>query len=93
MYIESGCNISHEYYLALLIDRETKWVLVMGSAEGGVDIEVAEKTPEVIHKIWADPLEGLANEDLVMFDELFDLEGKSKQEMMERVNSLYLCFR
>ena len=93
LYIESGCNISHEYYLALLIDRETKSVLVMGSTEGGVDIEeVAEKTPEAIHKIWADPLEGLANEDVVMFAELLGLEGASKHEMVEMVNSLYAMF-
>jgi len=93
LYIESGCNISHEYYLAVLIDRETKSVLVMGSTEGGVDIEeVAEKTPEAIHKIWADPLEGLANEDVVMFAELLGLEGTSKHEMVEMVNSLYAMF-
>lgn len=93
LYIESGCNISHEYYLALLIDRETKSVLVMGSTEGGVDIEeVAEKTPEAIHKIWADPLEGLANEDVAMFAELLGLEGTSKHEMIEMVNSLYAMF-
>jgi succinyl-CoA synthetase beta subunit len=93
LYIESGCKISHEYYLALLIDRETKSVLVMGSTEGGVDIEeVAEKTPEAIHKIWADPLKGLANEDVVMFAELLGLEEKSKQEMVEMINSLYSMF-
>jgi succinyl-CoA synthetase beta subunit len=93
LYIESGCNISHEYYLALLIDRESKSVLVMGSTEGGVDIEeVAEKTPEAIHKIWADPLEGLKSEDVVMFAESLGLEGKSKSEMVEMVNALYSMF-
>ena len=51
LYIESGCNISHEYYLALLVDREKKSVLIMASTEGGMDIEeVAEKNPEAIHK-------------------------------------------
>ena len=93
LYIESGCKISHEYYLALLIDRETKSVLIMGSTEGGVDIEeVAENTPEAIHKIWADPLEGLANEDVRMFADLLGLEGQSKNEMFEMVNSLYAMF-
>ena len=93
LYIESGCKISHEYYLALLIDRETKSVLIMGSTEGGVDIEeVAENTPEAIHKIWADPLEGLANEDVRMFADLLGLEGQSKNEMFEMVKSLYAMF-
>tara|TARA_B100000287_G_scaffold318134_1_gene301892 strand:+ start:52 stop:1260 length:1209 start_codon:yes stop_codon:yes gene_type:complete len=93
LYIESGCNISHEYYLALLIDREAKSVLIMGSTEGGVDIEeVAEKTPEAIHKIWADPLKGLESEDVVMFADSLGLKGKSKNELVEMVNALYAMF-
>ncbi|DAC09322.1 MAG TPA: succinate--CoA ligase subunit beta, partial [Candidatus Poseidoniales archaeon] len=38
LYVESGCAIEHEYYLALLVDREAKSVLVMASTEGGMDI-------------------------------------------------------
>ena len=93
LYIESGCEISHEYYLALLIDRDTKSVLIMGSTEGGVDIEeVAEKNPEAIHKIWADPLEGLKNEEVIRFSESLGLTGESKDEMVEMVNSVYSMF-
>ena len=93
LYIESGCEISHEYYLALLIDRDTKSVLIMGSTEGGVDIEeVAEKNPEAIHKIWADPQEGLKNEEVIRFSESLGLTGESKDEMVEMVNSLYSMF-
>ena len=51
LYIESGCEIAHEYYLALLVDRESDSLLIMGSTEGGVDIEeVAENNPKAIHK-------------------------------------------
>ena len=39
LYVESGCAIAHEYYLALLVDREEKSVLIMASTEGGMDIE------------------------------------------------------
>ncbi len=60
LYIESGCDIAHEYYLALLVDREAKSVLIMASTEGGMEIEdVAASTPEKIHKIWVDPTTGL----------------------------------
>ena len=55
LYVEAGCEIAHEYYLAILVDREEDAILVMASTEGGMDIEeVAEKTPEAIHKAWAD---------------------------------------
>ena len=39
LYVESGCDIAHEYYLALLVDREEKSVLIMASTEGGMDNE------------------------------------------------------
>ena len=54
LYVEAGCEIVHEYYLALLVDREEDAILVMASTEGGVDIEeVAEKTTQAIHKAWS----------------------------------------
>ena len=34
LYIEAGCEIAHEYYLALLVDREEDAILVMASTEG-----------------------------------------------------------
>ncbi len=52
--------IKKEYYLAVLLDRATSRPLVMGSSEGGMDIEeVAEKHPEKIIKEWVDPAVGI----------------------------------
>jgi succinyl-CoA synthetase beta subunit len=60
LLVEEGCAIDHEYYLAAVLDRETAQVCVMGSYEGGVDIEeVAEKTPGKIKKEFFDPAEGM----------------------------------
>lgn len=60
VYIEQGCNIKKEYYVAVLLDRKTGRVVVMASAEGGVEIEeVAEKHPEKIHRVQVDPAVGL----------------------------------
>jgi succinyl-CoA synthetase beta subunit len=60
LLIEAGCDIVHEYYLAAVLDRETAQVCVMGSYEGGMDIEeVASKTPGKIKKEFFDPGEGM----------------------------------
>ena len=60
LLIEAGCNIDHEYYLAAVLDRETARVAVMGSYEGGMDIEeVAAKTPGKIKREFFDPSEGM----------------------------------
>lgn len=51
VFIEQGCNIAKEYYVACLIDRATSHVTMMASSEGGMDIEeVAEHNPNAIKK-------------------------------------------
>ncbi len=58
--IEQGCNIQKEYYVAALVDREYGRVTMMASSEGGMDIEeVANKTPEKIHRVVIDPAAGM----------------------------------
>ncbi len=60
LYITDGVDISKEFYLALLVDRETGRIAVVASTEGGMDIEtVAHETPEKIETITIDPATGL----------------------------------
>ncbi len=60
LYIEEGSDIKKEYYLSFVLDRATSRVTLMGSEEGGMDIEeVAEKNPEKIFKEVVDPVTGL----------------------------------
>ncbi len=60
VFIEQGCNIAKEYYVACLIDRATSHVTMMASSEGGMDIEeVAEHNPDAIKKVDIDPVTGL----------------------------------
>jgi succinyl-CoA synthetase beta subunit len=59
LLIEEGCEIAHEYYVGLVLDRATGRITFMASSEGGVEIEtVAEETPEKIIKIAVDPAVG-----------------------------------
>jgi succinyl-CoA synthetase beta subunit len=52
LYITDGVDIGKEFYLALLVDRESSRIAVVASTEGGMDIEaVAHDTPEKIHTI------------------------------------------
>jgi succinyl-CoA synthetase beta subunit len=55
-----AADIAREFYLAAVVDRAERGILLMGSAEGGVEIEtVAETNPEAIVRRHADPLLGL----------------------------------
>jgi succinyl-CoA synthetase beta subunit len=60
LLIEDGADIRKELYAAMVVDRATQRVVLMASADGGMDIEeVAAKTPERIHKVLIDPGTGL----------------------------------
>lgn len=57
--IEEGCEIDHEYYVGIVLDRNLGRVVMMASSEGGVEIEkVAHETPEKIIKVAIDPATG-----------------------------------
>ena len=59
LYITDGVDIAKEFYLAMLVDRETGRIAMVVSTEGGMDIEtVAHDTPEKIHTINIDPATG-----------------------------------
>ncbi|WP_042160439.1 ADP-forming succinate--CoA ligase subunit beta [Paenibacillus gorillae] len=60
LLIEQGCDIKKEYYIGVVVDRETGRVVMMGSEEGGTEIEeVAAHSPEKIFKEVIDPAIGL----------------------------------
>jgi succinyl-CoA synthetase beta subunit len=60
LWIEEGSNIEKEYYIGLVLDRKSSRVVLMGSEEGGMEIEeVAKESPEKIFKEVIDPLVGL----------------------------------
>lgn len=60
LYVEQGIDIANELYLSVLLDRATSRNIVMGSSEGGTEIEeVAAATPDKILREEIDPAHGL----------------------------------
>lgn len=86
VYFCEASDIEKEYYLSILIDRETSKVVVVASTEGGMDIEkVAEETPDKIRKLWIDPAIGLqayAVRELAYF---FGFDSKEMQKQFRAV--------
>ena len=60
LYVTDGVDIAKEFYLALLVDRESGRIAIVASTEGGMEIEkVAHDTPEKITTLTIDPATGL----------------------------------
>jgi succinyl-CoA synthetase beta subunit len=60
IYVEEGSQIAKEFYLSMLVDRETSRIAFVVSTEGGMNIEeVAHDTPEKIVTFSVDPATGI----------------------------------
>jgi succinyl-CoA synthetase beta subunit len=93
LYIEEGADIQKELYLSLLIDRETSWVAVVASTEGGMDIEeVAHSTPEKIITIQIDPATGVFPHHGRALAAALNLEGDLAKQGMKLLGQLYAAF-
>jgi succinyl-CoA synthetase beta subunit len=58
--VTEASDIAKELYISALVDRSTKSITFICSAEGGVEIEkVAAETPELIHSVHVNFVEGL----------------------------------
>ena len=93
VFIEQGCEIATELYVAVLVDRETSRVTMMASSEGGMDIEeVAEKTPEKIHRVTIDPATGLVPFQARQLAFKIGIKGKSVNKAVKCFSGLYNAF-
>ena len=93
LYLEDGADIDRELYLSILVDRETSKVSFVASTEGGMDIEaVAEETPEKIHTIAIDPLDGITDADVAKLNAAFELEGAAAEDGKSLFPTLYKAF-
>ena len=60
VWVESGCEIEREFYLAVVLDRAAEDLAIIASTEGGMEIEeVAARAPEKILTVHVDPAVGL----------------------------------
>ncbi len=93
LYVEAGSKIDRELYLALLVDRATQNVAILGSTEGGMDIEeVAARTPEKILSVQVDPLVGICDFQARNLGYDLGLDVKQCDAFVPLVRNLYRLF-
>ncbi len=88
-----GDSEPEEYYMSVLLDRDTGRNIIMYSPEGGMNIEeVAEKTPERIFKEEIDPAVGLQGFQCRKIAFNLGLSGQAFKEMTRFVFALYKAY-
>ena len=88
-----GESETKEFYVSILLNRNTGKNMIMYSTEGGVDIEsVAEKTPELIFYEDIDPLLGMLPFQARKVAFNLGLSGKAFKEMVKFISLLYKSY-
>jgi succinyl-CoA synthetase beta subunit len=93
LYVTDGVDIAKEFYLALLVDRESGRIAIVASTEGGMEIEkVAHDTPEKITTLTIDPATGLMPHHGRSVAAALGLTGDLSKQASKVVAKLYDAF-
>ena len=93
IYIEEGVKIAKEFYLSVLVDRETGRVAFVASEAGGMNIEeVAHDTPEKISTVAINPATGPTAADSAKIAAAFGVSGDQAAQTADLVGKLYTAF-
>src|SRR6476619_2898627 len=93
LYIEEGSDIAKEFYLSLLVDRETSRISFVVSTEGGMNIEdVAHATPEKIVTFSVDPATGIMAHHGRIVGKALGLAGDLAKQAERLATQLYTAF-
>jgi len=91
IFIEEGCDIDREFYLSLLVDRNTSKVMLMISAAGGMDIEeVAITNPEKIINVHFTKYTDISLDDSLLTK--LDITKNQLDELTSIINKLLNAF-
>jgi succinyl-CoA synthetase beta subunit len=93
LYIEEGSPIDKEFYLSMLIDRETSRVAIVVSTEGGMNIEeVAHDTPDKIVTISVDPVTGVCPHHVRSVAQALKLDADLAKQLGPLLSNIYKAF-
>ena len=93
VYVEDGSAIAKEFYLSLLVDRQTSRVSFVVSTQGGMDIEeVAAHHPDRVTTFSVDPATGVQPHHGRTVAKALGLEGEQARQAAGIVGRLYEAF-
>ncbi len=93
LLVEQGADIRQELYAAILVDRGSQRAVLVASSAGGMDIEeVAARTPEKIHKVYIDPMQGLTSQQATEIGRRIGIQVALEKQMGVLLQALYSAF-
>jgi malate-CoA ligase subunit beta len=91
LYVEAAVPIEREIYLGFVLDRKSERVMIVASAQGGMEIEeISEKSPEAIIRSTVEPAVGLT---AFQAREIAFALGLDAAQVTRAVTTLLGCYR
>jgi malate-CoA ligase subunit beta len=91
LYIEAAVPIEREIYLGFVLDRKSERVMIVASAQGGMEIEeISERSPEAIIRSTVEPAVGLT---AFQAREIAFALGLDAAQVTRAVTALLGCYR
>jgi succinyl-CoA synthetase beta subunit len=91
--VAPAADIAHEYYLGLILDRASRAIVVIASAEGGVEIEQTAKTnPDAILRLSLHPLLGLQEHEVRRISFFLGIPAELRTDFATVMRGLFAAF-
>lgn len=93
VYVEAAVPIQREIYLGLVLDRTSQRVMIVASAEGGMEIEeISANKPESIVRSTVEPAVGLQEFQAREIAFALKIEPAQVQQMVRTLQGCYRAF-
>ena len=93
VYVEAGVEIEREIYLGFVLDRSTQRVMIVASAEGGMEIEeISAQRPESIVRATVEPAVGLRDFQAREIAFALGMDAGLVQSMVRTLQGCYRAF-
>ena len=94
IYVEAAVPIEREIYLGFVLDRTSQRIMIVASAEGGMEIEdISENRPESIIRSTVEPAVGLRDFQAREIAFKLGIEPSLTQSMVRTLQGCYRAFR
>jgi len=94
VYVEAATDIAREMYFCILVDRSAERIVMVGCAEGGMEIEdMVESRPEVIKRIYVEPAVGLLDFQARKMAFALGIENSNLNHAVKTIKGCYNALR
>jgi len=94
VYVEAATDIAREMYFCILVERSAERIVMVGCADGGMEIEdLVDSNPDVIKRIYVEPAVGLQDFQARKMAFALGIEESQRNQAVKTIKGCYRALR